>query len=62
MKLHEQNLDHNFTERRTNQRRTTNDRRTSFRFLMEKPNRRSGSDRRANFDVWTQQINVRTSN
>ncbi len=61
MKLQEQNLDQKLTERRTNQRRIQTDRRTSFRFLMEKPNRRSGSDRRGNFDIWSQQIDVRAN-
>ena len=62
MKLQQNtSIEHNFIERRSNQRRTVNDRRSSFRFLMEKPNRRSGSDRRANFDIWSEQIAPKAS-
>lgn len=61
------NLEKNLTDkaiidRRNDQRRAESDRRTTFRFLMEKPNRRISSDRRANQDVWSEQIALRASN
>lgn len=50
------------TDRRSDHRRAERDRRTTFRFLMEKPNRRSGRDRRANQNIWSEQLFLRTSN
>ncbi|THB63674.1 MAG: hypothetical protein D6B27_11835 [Gammaproteobacteria bacterium] len=44
------------SERRMLQRRVIADRRASIRFNIEKPNRRSGRDRRADNNIWADQM------
>lgn len=62
MNLEKSTAEQTVIDRRSDQRRTERDRRTTFRFLMEKPNRRSGRDRRANQDIWSEQLYLRTGN